>query len=386
MNDRQNRKPGSIGGENLTRLAVSTMLITLAACGGGGDGSDSDALDLSNLQSVPEIGAANSGDSVTMEAQTDVAEATAGTPLVVSILQNDSFTADARMQLVGQPANGTAVLLENGDVEYTADVGFEGTDSVDYVLVDAEGNQATGTLYIAVVCADCSSSTKPVDPSGLAYCLGSNPDPDGDGYGWEDNASCVMPSIGAALDPLAARADVIDIAAGEVKTVSPLRNDSIADRANVRFNIDAEPSIGQIVAAEAGILVYAAPVDFKGVDSMVYSITDKYGASSVASIDFNVSCATCADNKGLRLTWAANPESENVDGYRVLFGSDENPLTSSVISEVQAASLNGEAPNIIYDLQNDLNIAGGEGGCFMIKAYRGNEESDASPATCFVRS
>lgn len=383
MNGRKNRTPGSIGGENLTRLAVSAALLTLAACGGGG-GSDTESLDLSNLQGVPEVAAAQSGDSTSVDAQADVAEATAGTQIVVSILQNDSFAADAQMQLIGQPANGTAVLLANGDVEYTANADFEGTDIVEYVLVDGDGNESTGTLYIAVVLPGTTTSTE--DPSGLAYCLGSNPDPDGDGYGWEENASCVMPKIGAALDALTANSDAIDISAGEIKTVSPLRNDSIADRANVKFSIDTEPTTGTIIAAEAGVIVYEAPQDFKGVDSMVYSITDNNGATSVANIDFNITCASCTDYKGLRLTWPANPDDEDVDGYRVMFGSDENPLTSTVVSDIQVSSLNGEAPNVVFDLDADLNVVGGEGGCFMIQAYRGSEESEVSEAACFTRS
>ncbi len=385
MNGRKNRTPGSIGGENLTRLAVSAALLTLAACGGGG-GSDTDSLGLSNLQGVPEVAAAKSGDSTGVDAQADVAAATAGTQIVVSILQNDSFAADAQMQLIGQPENGTAVLLANGNVEYTANADFEGTDIVEYVLVDADGNESTGKLYIAVVCETCSIGTGNTDSSGMAYCQGSNPDPDGDGYGWEDNASCAVPQIGAALDALAARSDSIDIAAGDVKTVTPLRNDSIADRANVEFSIDVEPTSGNILAAEAGVIVYEAPKDFKGVDSMVYSITDKDGATSVANIDFNVTCASCSDYKGLRLTWPANPDDEDVDGYRVMFGSDENPLTSTVVSDILVANLNGEAPHVVFDLDADLNVVGGEGGCFMIQAYRGAEESEISEAACFTRS
>lgn len=378
MNDRQNRKPDTFGAENLKIVALSAAFLALASCGGGGtDNADE-----------PDVGAANPGDvnsSDFLVANTDVAETTAGSPLVVSVIQNDTVAQDAKLELVGQPANGSATVLDNGDIEYTANADFEGTETIQYKLVDAQGNESTGTLYIAVVCADCALPTVASNTEGFPYCVGNNPDSDGDGYGWEENTSCVVPPLGAALDPLAAKSDIVDIQAGEVKTVLPLRNDSIADRGTVKFEIDVQPTAGKILAAEAGIFVYSAPENYSGADSMMYSIMDTDGKTSVASIDFNITCSTCIDHKGLRLSWPENPESEGVEGYRVLFGSDNNPLTSTVVSEVRVSDLEGEAPNVIFDLQTDLNVARSEGGCFMIKAYRGSEESEASEAACFTR-
>jgi len=172
MNRRILRTNGSIGRENLTRLAVTAAILTLTACGGGGDGGiDEDTaldlsslqqgaasigeetpLDLSNLQQVPpSIGAATDS-SVLAEA--DVAEAEAGKAIVVGILNNDSIPTGTQFQLVSQPENGTAVLLDSGELQYTPDADFEGTDIVEYVLVGANGDEARGQLFIAV-CADC---------------------------------------------------------------------------------------------------------------------------------------------------------------------------------------------------------------------------------------
>ncbi len=376
MNDQKNRTPGSIGGENLVRLAVSTALLALTACGGGEDWDEAQDL---NTQTVPEIGAAQSGDN---NAKADVAQTRAGSPIIVSVIQNDSLATDSQFALVGQPANGTATLLSNGSVEYLPDATFEGTDTIEYVIVAADGTREYGKLYVAVVCADCNlPDYATVDPSGFPYCLGTNPDPDGDGYGWEDNQSCVVPTAAAALGPLTAKTDVVDIMAGDTQTVTPLRNDSIADRATVSFSIDTGPTAGTIEAVEAGVLVYAAPDNYLGTDSMVYSITDASGDISMASINFNITCDTCIDYKAVKLTWPANPTSEAVEGYKVLFGSDENPLTSTEISDVAA----GDSPTVVFDLATDLNLSSNEGGCFMIQAYRGAEISEASEAACFTR-
>jgi hypothetical protein len=379
MNDQKNRTPGSIGGENLVRLAVSAALLTLTACGGGSDW-DENTQEL-NTQNALEIGAAQSGE---LDANVDVAQTRAGSPVIVSVLQNDSLAADSQFALVGQPANGSATLLADGSVEYTADADFEGTDIIEYVILDADGTREYGKFYVAVVCADCHvPNYANVDTNGFPYCLASNPDPDGDGYGWENNQSCVVPQLGAALGPLTAKADSVDIKAGETQTVTPLLNDTIADRANVKFSIDTGPTAGKIEAVDSGVLVYAAPQDYSGTDSLVYSITDNNGDTSVANINFNITCDSCVDYKAVKVTWAANPSSEQVEGYKVLFGSDENPLTSTEVSNVTVAS--GDTPTLTLDLAADLNLDSNEGGCFMIQAYRGAEVSEASEAACFTR-
>ncbi len=387
MNGRMIRTYGSNGCENLTRLAVSAALLTLTACGGGGDTEDDTALGLSNLLEVPPaLGAATDGNTV---AATDVAEATAGQTVSVGILNNDNIQEGSKFQLVGQPANGTAVLLESGELQYTADSNFEGTDTVEYALVDANGTVTTGTLYIAV-CADCdiseptaAAALAATDEYGTPYCTAQNSDPDGDGYGWENNLSCVVAPNGVATVSLTANSDSVTLNSGSTTAVSALRNDAIPDRSSVEFEIDVQPSNGTIEAADSGVVVYTAPDNFEGTDSLVYSLTDAAGNTSVANIDFNVECAWCTTMKGLRLSWPANPASENVDSYRVFFGPDENEFTSTQLSEVKASEFTGSAPNTVYDIANDLNVTGTEGGCFRVKAVRGSEESEASDPICF---
>ncbi len=384
MNGHKNRKPGSIGRENLLRLAVSAAIITLTACGGGSGDSEENWLDLSNLQgNEPSIGAANAAGLVV---ETDVAETTAGEPITVAVLSNDSFNSADRMRIIGAPENGTAELLPTGELQYTANEDFEGSDSVDYVLVDAEGNEATGTLYLSVLCSTCDIAPVAAThaPGGEPYCVVDVSDPDGDGFGWENDESC---AVRGANDGggFAAKADSFDIAAGSVKTVSPLRNDTIADRANVTFQVDTQPTAGSLLAVEAGLLVYSAPADYTGTDQILYSITDASGNSSSASIDFNVACEGCIDYQALRLSWPANPEGEAIDGYRVFFGPDENTHTASLLSELSATAFSDDGPSVVYDLASDLNVSNQEGGCFRIQAYRGAEVSEKSEPACFTK-
>jgi len=390
MNGRMIRTYGSNRCENLTRLAVSAALLTLTACGGGGSSVDT-ASDLSNLQDIPpSIGAATDG---SISAATDVAEIAAGQAITVGILNNDTIPPGSRFQLIGQPANGTARLLETGELEYVANADFEGTDSVEYALVAADGTLSRGMLYVAVACADCevappapAAALAATDEFGNSYCIGGNSevDPDGDGYGWENEASCVIRPEGAvALNTLAANSDSVTLEAGTTTAVSALRNDSIADRASVNFAIDVQPTNGVIQAADAGVVVYTAPDNYEGTDSLVYSLTDTNGNKSMANIDFNIACATCSTKEGLRLSWPANPVNENIESYRVFFGPDENVFTSNQLSEIRVGDFGGSAPNAIYHLENDLNVSGNEGGCFRVTAVRGSEESEPSDPICF---
>jgi len=368
MNGRKNRTPELRGRVNLVKIAVSAALLSLTACGGGGS-DEQDELTLGELQNVPPaLAAANA----TLEVNTDIAESVAGSTITVTVLQNDNFSNGSQLQLVGTPANGTARLLDSGQVEYTPNAGFVGTDTVAYALVDAAGNRMNGALYIAVVAENVSDS-------GFPFCANADADPDNDGYGWENDATCEMPGIGLGTGALLAKGDNVTMGSGTVTAVSPMRNDSIPDRANVVFEIDSVPTAGSIEGVDAGILVYSAPEDFHGSDSIVYSITDQSGNTSSASIEFTINCTTCDLPEALRLSWPANPSDENVEGYRVFFGPDENTFTSTMLADVTAADFTGSAPFAVFEMANDLNVSGTDGGCFTVQAYRNGEDSEHSP-------
>ena len=386
MKGQKIRTHGSHRCELLGKFALTATLASLTACGGGGGGDT--GLDLSNLQDLPpSIGAASAGD---INAATDVVEVAAGNVIDANILSNDSVPEGARLELLGQPVIGSAVLLDTGEIQYEANSDFEGTDSVDYVLVAADGTESVGTLYVAVACADClnqavaaAQELATTDSNGLQYCTDANSDPDSDGFGWENNQSCAVREVGPSLPTLAANPDIVSIEAGSTKAVAPMRNDVIPHINSVEFAIDVEPTAGVIKASNGGLLVYSAPDNYKGSDSIVYSLTDETGNTSVASVDFNIECPLCKDFEGLRLSWPANPDSENIDGYRVFFGPDENINTSTMLSEVQADEFSNTTPQTVYSLAGDLNVSGNEGGCFRITAIRSGEESEPSEPVCF---
>ena len=144
MKGQKIRTHGSYRCELPGKIALTAAIVSLTACGGGGGDT---GLNLSNLQDLPpSIGAASDGD---INAATDVVEVAAGSVVNANILFNDSIPEGAGLQLLGQPDNGTAILLDTGEIQYEANSDFEGTDSVDYLLVAADGTESVGTLFIA---------------------------------------------------------------------------------------------------------------------------------------------------------------------------------------------------------------------------------------------
>jgi hypothetical protein len=265
-------------------------------------------------------------------------------------LSNDSFAdQETELQLLGSPDFGTVELLDNGEISYTANADFEGTDKITYRLVDSAGGSSTSTVFLSVACAGCSL----------------------DGEGDQSR--------------LQANTDTVDVNAGQYAAIAPMRNDQIPDRDNVTFRVDADPAEGAIEARAGGVVVYKAPANFDGSDTIVYSISDSNGNQSVASIELNVACPLCGV-AGIELAWPANAAEENISGYRIYFGPDENEHTSTMLREVRVTSLGFDEsePKLTFNPATDLNLGGRDSGCFRISAIRGNEESEQSTAACFT--
>ena len=298
MHGTNNRKPGQSSRFNRLALTTTATLLLLAGCGGGG--GDSELPITGQIAVPPEFAAAQAGQ---LNASTDIQEIVAGQATTINLLSNDTFAdQETELQLLGSPDFGTVELLDNGEISYTANVDFEGTDKITYRLIDSVGGSSTSTVFLSVACAGCS-----LDGSGDQSRLQAN-------------------------------ADSVDVNAGQHAAIAPMRNDQIPDRDNVSFRIDADPVEGVIDARAAGVVVYKAPDNFNGSDTIVYSISDQNGNQSVASIEINVACPLCGV-AGVELSWPANAAEENIAGYRIYFGPDENEHTSTMLREVRVTSL-----------------------------------------------
>jgi hypothetical protein len=71
--------------------------------------------------------------------------------LLINVLTNDSDPDgdSLSIQSVTQPANGSATIV-GGQVQYSPDVNFNGSDSFTYTIVDTAGNTATATVNVTI--------------------------------------------------------------------------------------------------------------------------------------------------------------------------------------------------------------------------------------------
>jgi hypothetical protein len=89
-------------------------------------------------------------------AAVDIGSASAGFASVNNVLSNDIAGDTAidptKVTIIAGPGNGTAVVNPtNGDISYSGNTGFTGTDAIYYRVKDLNGNDSTiGTLIISV--------------------------------------------------------------------------------------------------------------------------------------------------------------------------------------------------------------------------------------------
>jgi hypothetical protein len=93
------------------------------------------------------------GDNVPPVAANDTAETNSGTAVTINVLQNDS---DADGQLVPQsvtisqsPTSGTATVNTEGNIVYTPNSGFVGTDSLRYTVRD-DNNDPSNVAVVTI--------------------------------------------------------------------------------------------------------------------------------------------------------------------------------------------------------------------------------------------
>ena len=86
----------------------------------------------------------------------DIASTDEDTPLNIDVLADNGNGADdqgdapATVIAVTDPLNGTVTINADGTVTYTPDADFNGTDTFDYTIEDANGDTSTATVTVTV--------------------------------------------------------------------------------------------------------------------------------------------------------------------------------------------------------------------------------------------
>jgi large repetitive protein len=268
-------------------------------------------------------------------AQDDVDSTNEEIAVTIAVLTNDSdLDGDVlSIQSITQPTNGSVV--RNGtSITYTPAPDFNGTDSFTYTLSDGNGGAATATVSVAVegvndapIAQDDSDSTDEETPVTIAV-LTNDSDPDGDvlsvqsttqpssgsvmsngtsvtytpeadfngvdsfSYTVSDNnggTATATVSVAVALvnDAPVALDDSDSTGEETALTLSVLANDSDPDGDVLSIQSATQPINGSVVNNSTSI-TYMPDIDFNGIDSFTYTISDGNGGVATAAVDITV--------------------------------------------------------------------------------------------------
>jgi len=270
------------------------------------------------------------------------------TPVVISVLANDSDPDGSidptTVSIVAGPANGSvSVDPVNGDVTYSPDADYHGSDSFTYTVEDDDGatsNVATVTVAVAGVndpplAVDDSAATDEdtpvvinvlandsdpdgsIDPSTVSIVAGPangsvsvdpvngdvtySPDADYHGndsftYTVEDdegatsNVATVTVTVAGVNDPPLAVDDLAATGEDTPVVISVLANDSDPDGDILTVsNYDITSAEGgRVYCTTAGACTYTPPAGFNGTDTFTYTASDGNGATDVATVTVTV--------------------------------------------------------------------------------------------------
>lgn len=196
---------------------------------------------ISATATVLVVGNTNNG----LTAQNDSVTTQSGQAVTINALGNDSVTDGNVLSITGitQPSNGTAVII-NGEVLYTPNQGFTGTDTLTYTITDGNNNTQTATISIVV-------------------------------------------TSGVNVAPVVQNDDV-STAINQAVTINAVANDSDADGDTLSVIAITQPTNGS-ASIIGGQIVYTPNQGFSGVDTLTYTVTDGNNHTETATVVITVS-------------------------------------------------------------------------------------------------
>jgi outer membrane protein OmpA-like peptidoglycan-associated protein len=327
-------------------------------------------------------------------AQDDVASTTSLQPVSIDVLANDSDPDGDTLTITGTtaPANGT-VSIVNGEIVYTPNAGFTGTDTFTYTVSDGNGHETTASVTVTVVApnsapaaVDDTASTNVGQPVTINV-LGNDTDPDGDtlsiisttspangtasivngeivytpnagftgtdtftytitdGNGYEVTANVTV-TVNAVNAAPTAVDDAVITGKNSPVDIDVVANDTDPDGDTLRVISFNPPAHGSVV--DNGVLTYTPDTGYVGVDTFTYVITDGNGHEDTATVTITINdpnapptpqddSATTID--GQPVTIAVLGNDTDPDGDTLTIESVSNPANGT------ASIVNGE---IVY--------------------------------------
>ena len=180
------------------------------------------------------------------DAKDDFVNTYMNTAVTVNVLANDEGLEDGfeSIAIYIQPLFGTVIINNNNTFTYTPANWYLGNDSLQYVIVDTDGDISVATVYITV-------SERP------------NAIPD-------------------AIDDRRATAINTPV------VVDVLFNDTGLDDGGIVVDAEENPVHGSINVNQDNTITYTPATDYLGFDTFKYKVTDIDGDSDIATVTINV--------------------------------------------------------------------------------------------------
>ena len=174
--------------------------------------------------------------------------------VLINVVGNDSDAeGSVSISSFGQGTYGS-VVNENGQLRYTPNAGFTGTDSFQYTIVDEGGLTSTATVSVTVL-AGATSNNAPTA---------------------KDDSSSTSVDNSVTIDVLGNDSDVDS---GDIVMIKSFSDSS---------------SQGGTIVSQNNQLVYTPAAGFVGVDTFTYTIEDLEGLTDTATVTVDVkSDGTC---------------------------------------------------------------------------------------------
>jgi VCBS repeat-containing protein len=258
------------------------------------------------------------------------------TPATIAVLANDSDIDGDPLAVtaVTQGSNGNVVVNGNGTVTYTPAANFHGTDSFTYTVSDGNGGTATATVAVTVtsvndapVAADDTATTNEDTAVAIAVLLNDS-DVDGDALA--------------------------------VTAVSPGAN-------------------GAVTFTASGVS-YTPAVNFHGIDSFTYTVSDGNGGTATATVTITVTSVNDAPVAAAQSV--TTNEDTAVSGTVVANDVDGNTLTYVVAVGPAQGTLSLNATTGSFTYTPSANYNGPDS--FTFKANDGTADSNIATVAITV--
>ncbi len=320
-------------------------------------------------------------------------------------------TLDTTSVSVGFTANGTTLVKPNGDVTYTPNNGYVGTDSFSYTILDNLGSLSNnGTVVVQVtsapfVTADFDTTSE--DTAKIVNVLSNDNDPDGtidattvavvvqpnngttsvnpttgtityapianffgqdtftytvdDNDGNTSQQALVTMTITPVNDPPVAVNDTTVTSEDTPVIINVVANDSDLDNSinAATVTLMSQPVNGSTtVNGSTGEITYTPNLDYNGLDSLSYHVADALGAVSNTAVVFVT--VTSQNDFPVAVDDTVTTD-EDIPVVMQILSNDTDPDGSLVPSSVSitsgpqngAATVNGSTGEINYTPATD---------------------------------